>query len=152
MTISIENAQTLTNLRAIESQKTADLLALQQTTESGMEATIEDQIAAKEQEIISLGSNPNKLSADDWNAAMTTLQTARLTLIDQNRAIQERNATRQGDISAKVSAAQDALATAQAATTAFLQGLETGVPDSSTPAVAERLAAIESTLLQIAGV
>ena len=152
MTISIEDAQILTNFRAIEVQKMKELSDLKQITATGLEATIEDQISASGQAIETLGNNPDHLGNDAWNAAMGDLQATRLALIDQNRAIQEMNAIRQGDISVQITVKQEELTAIQKETDTFLAGLITGTSDPNTPLILDRIAAIEGTLLQIAGV
>lgn len=151
MAITIEDTQTVINMRADKAQKEAELNALQETITNGIEATLDNEVSAKQEEMEVYG-NRDDVERSVWEAQMSVYQQELLALNDANRAIKERNEIRQGDVSAQIVTKQTEIKTIAEQIKTFLTGLTLGAPDPVAPTAEERLSAIEGALIQIAGV
>lgn len=151
MTVTIEDTQTVINMRAEKAQKEAELIVLQETVAGGIEETLDSDIAAKQAEIEVYG-NRDDVERTVWEAQMIVYQQELLALNDTNRAIKERNEVRQGDVSAQIDAVTVEIDSITEQIAEFLNGLTLGAPDPVAPTAEERISAIEGALIQIAGV
>lgn len=151
MAITIEDTQTVINMRAEKAQKEAELKTLQEAVAGGIETTLDSEVSAKQEEI-ELYGNRDDVERSVWEAQMIVYQHELLVLNDANRAIKERNEVRQGDVSSQIITKQAEIDVVIDQIKTFLTGLTLGAPDPVAPTAEERISAIEGALIQIAGV